>query len=245
MADFSGGGNGGHPTPDIYPSDIYTEPDGDPDTLANLGPLRPMAGIWEGTKGADQHPDEQGTGADRFIEHYELQPIDFQTNGPQLFYGLQYHTRLVKPGEVAMFHQQVGFWLWEPNTCTVVLTLAIPRGQVALAAGQCEPDATAFEVTAHRGSTTYGIASNPFLDENFTTTDFRMTVTVNPDGTWSYDENTKLLVAGRSEPFDHTDRNTLHLVAPPTPNPLALAAHAAAPNPDNSLRIGDLRRSGR
>lgn len=38
----------------VYRPDIYTEPDGDPDTLANLGPLRPMAGIWEGTKGSDQ-----------------------------------------------------------------------------------------------------------------------------------------------------------------------------------------------
>ena len=38
-----------------YGNDIYTEPEGDPDTLANLGPLRALAGIWEGT-GADQHP---------------------------------------------------------------------------------------------------------------------------------------------------------------------------------------------
>ena len=156
------------------PTDIYTEPDGDPDTLANLGPLRPMAGVWEGIKGADQHPIDGGAEADSFVEHYELQPIDFQTNGPQIFFGLQYHTRIVRPGEVAMFHQQVGFWLWEPNTHTVVLTLAIPRGQVALASGQCDPDATAFEVTAERGLTTYGIASNPFLDHNFTTTHFRM-----------------------------------------------------------------------
>jgi hypothetical protein len=224
--------------------DIYTEPEGDPDTLANLGPLRPMAGIWEGVKGADQHPVDTGTEADRFVEHYELQPIDFQTNGPQIFYGLRYHTRIVKPGEVAMFHQQVGFWLWEPNTHTVVLTLAIPRGQVALASGQCNPDATAFEVTATRGSTTYGIASNPFLDDNFTTTDFRMTVTINPDGTWSYDENTRMVLPDRPAPFDHTDSNTLHLVTPPTPNPLALAAVGHIPDSaGGSLGIGSLKTS--
>ena len=39
-----------------YGDDLYTEPDGDPDTLANLGPLAPMAGIWEGTGGADAAP---------------------------------------------------------------------------------------------------------------------------------------------------------------------------------------------
>jgi hypothetical protein len=30
-----------------FPKDIFTEPDVDPDTLANLGPLAGMAGVWE------------------------------------------------------------------------------------------------------------------------------------------------------------------------------------------------------
>ena len=226
------------------PLDIYTEPEGDPDTLANLGPLRALAGVWEGTRGADQHPVVDGTERDVFVERYEAQPIDFQTNGPQLFYGLRYHTHIVRPGEVAMFHEQVGFWLWEPNSHTVILTLAIPRGQVALASGECDEDATAFEVTASRGSTTYGIASNPFLDANFTTTSFRMTVNANPDGSWSYEENTRMLLPDRDAVFDHTDRNTLHLVTPATPNPLARAQRLAAAGPqpgDGRLTIGDLR----
>ena len=67
-----------------YGPDIYTEPEADPDTLANLGPLRPMAGIWEGTKGSDEHPAVEGTENNAFVEHYELHPIDRQTNGPQL-----------------------------------------------------------------------------------------------------------------------------------------------------------------
>ena len=50
---------------------------------------------------------------------------------------------------------------------------------------------------------------------------FRITVTINPDGTWSYDEDTVLQVEGRDEPFHHTDVHTLHKVAEPTPNPLA------------------------
>ena len=110
-----------------YGDDIYTEPDGDPDTLSNLGPLTPLAGIWEGTGGADEHPVAEGTEQNAFVERYELQPIDRQTNGPQLFYGLRYHTHIVKPGEVETFHDQVGYWLWEPATNTIVLTLGIPR----------------------------------------------------------------------------------------------------------------------
>jgi hypothetical protein len=32
-----------------WPDDIFTEPsDVDPDTLANLGPLTRLAGVWEG-----------------------------------------------------------------------------------------------------------------------------------------------------------------------------------------------------
>jgi hypothetical protein len=222
------------------PANIYTEPIGDPDTLANLGPLTPMAGIWLGS-GADQHPEDptiQPTGHDTFVERYELQPIDFQTNGPQLYYGLRYHTHLVKPGQIAMFHEQVGFWLWEPATNTVVLTLGVPRGYVALASGQCDADATAFEVRAERGSTEYGICAGPFLDANFTIVDFRMTVRVNDDGTWSYDQNTRLQIPDRGELFDHVDNNTLHRIEAPTPNPLARRAPA---HPGYGLGIGSLR----
>ena len=207
-----------------YGDDIYTEPDGDPDTLANLGPLRPMAGVWEGTMGADTHPVVEGTEHDVFTEHYELHPIDFQTNGPQLFYGLRYHTHILNPGELPTFHDQVGYWLWEPAAHAVTLTLGIPRGQVLIAVGAAEPDATEFELTAALGSETSGIVSNPFLNQAFRTTSYRIHVWVNDDGTWSYEEEGVLEIPGRVEPFSHIDGNTLHKVGEPIPNPLSLIA---------------------
>jgi len=221
--------------------DIYTEPDGDPDTLANLGPLGPMAGIWEGVRGTDQHPVAEGAGRDAYIERYELQPIDRQTNGPQLLYGLRYHTHIVKPGEVETFHDQVGYWLWEPATEEVTFTLGIPRGQVLLANGPAAPGATEFELHATLGTEVYGILSNPFLQANFRTINYRIHVTVNADGTWSYEEEGMLDIPGRDELFSHHDGNTLTRIAPPTPNPLA----AAAAESDHSLGIGDLRQEGR
>jgi hypothetical protein len=217
-----------------YGTDIYTEPVGDPDTLANLGPLRGMAGVWEGDMGADDHPVAGGTGLDAFTEHYEAHPIDFQTNGPQLFYGLRYHTHILSPGEDGTFHDQVGYWLWEPAAHAVTFTLGIPRGQVLLAPGPAEPDATEFELTAVLGSETNGIASNPFLLQAFRTISYRIHVTVNDDGTWSYEEEGLLDIPDRPEPYPHTDHNTLHLVGPPVPNPLSLlaaAAPASAPAP--------------
>ena len=224
------------PSPDPYGPDIFTEPDGEADTLANLGPLAAMAGIWHGAKGVDQHPVAEGTGSETFIEHYELQPIDRQTNGPQLFYGLRYHTHIVKPGEVETFHDQVGYWLGEPATETVTLTLAVPRGQVLLAAGPARADANGFEVTAAVGTEVYGILSNPFLERNFKMLDYRIRVSVNTDGTWSYDEEGLMAIPGRDAPFTHRERNTLTRIGLPTPNPLARAARA-----DGSLGIGDLR----
>ena len=204
-----------------YGPDIYTEPEADPDTLARLGPLRALAGTWEGTKGADEHPVAEGTGKDAFVERYELEPIDAQTNGPQLFYGLRYHIHIVKPGDVETFHDQVGYWLWEPAAQTVVHTLAIPRGQVLLAAGTAAADATEFEVSAERGTEVYGILSNPFLERAFQTVSFRIRVTVNDDGTWSYEEHTEMRVPDREGLVDHVDRNTLRRMGEPTPNPLA------------------------
>jgi hypothetical protein len=217
-----------------YGADIYTEAESDEDTLAKLGPLRPLAGVWESADGADTHPVgpgsditghvEDGNEDNVFVERYELQPIDPQTNGPQLFYGLRYHTHIVRPGEVETFHDQVGYWLWEPAARRVLHTLAIPRGMTLLAGGSAEPDATEFEVAAKLGSTAFGILSNPFLDSAFRTVAFTMRVTVHPDGTWSYEEHTQLEMPDREGLVDHVDSNTLRRVAEPTPNPLAQPA---------------------
>jgi len=52
-----------------------------------------------------------------------------------------------------------GLPLVYPETGALLHTLAIPRGQVLLAAGTAEPDATSFEVVAELGSETFGILS--------------------------------------------------------------------------------------
>jgi len=204
------------------PSDIYTEPDSvDINTLANLGPLTGMAGVWEGARGVDVNPKPEGPRRQAYTERIELQPIDPQANGPQLLYGLRYHTRVIKPGEIETYHDQVGYWLWEPATEALIHTLTIPRGQVALATGKAAREATSFEVVATRGSTENGICSGRFLEEAFRTIEFRIKVTINSDGTWSYLEDAILMVKGHAEPFHHTDRNTLTKVGEATPNPLA------------------------
>ena len=81
-----------------------------------------------------------------------------------------------------------------------------------------------------------GILSNPFLETAFRTVSFGMRMTAHPDGTWSYEEEAVLVLPDRTEPYHHTDHNTLTRIGPPLLNPLAQAARG-----DGSLGIGSLR----
>jgi len=205
-----------------FPEDIFTEPsDVDPDTLANLGPLRRLAGRWSGLKGVDLSPKEDGPERRVFIEDIDLSPIDPQANGPQLFYGLRYHIHITTEEEDITFHDQVGYWLWEPATGLVLQTLAIPRGQVAIASGHATPDADRLVVSARRGETQYGICSTEFLEYAFRTDGYQIEIDFNADGSWSYVTTTMLAVRGRNTPFAHRDQNTLKKIGDPQPNPLA------------------------
>jgi hypothetical protein len=212
-----------------FPDDIFTEPeDVDPDTLANLGPLRRLAGVWEGLKGVDLNPKADGPERREFLERIEMQPIDPQANGPQLLYGLRYHVHIVASDEESTFHDQIGYWLWEPATGMIMQTLALPRGQTALAGGRASPDGAGILVRAERGAPGYGICSTDFLEWAFRTDSYELEVRFEADGGWSYVSTTMLNVRGRDEPFQHVDRNTLHKVAEPRPNPLARIATGEA-----------------
>jgi len=213
-----------------FSADIYTEPaDVDPDTLANLGPLKRLAGVWESSDGKDINPKADGPEHRDYIERITFDPIDAQANGPQLFYGLRYHIHINTPEEDITFHDQVGYWLWEPATGLVLQTLAIPRGQVLLASGEATADANRVVVTAERGKTDYGICSTAFLEYAFVTDRYRIEIEYHADGSWSYAIETVLSVRGQEAPFVHRDQNTLFKIEEPQPNPLAriVAARAA------------------
>ena len=205
-----------------FPDDIFTEPeDVDPHGLANLGPLRRLAGTWEGDRGVDINPKADGPEQRVYRERIVMEPIDPQANGPQLLYGLRYHVHINTPDEAITFHDQIGYWLWEPATGLVMQTIAIPRGQVVLASGKAEPDADRLTVSAKRGETSYGICSTEFLEHAFRTDFYSIDVSFNPDGSWSYVSDTMLAVRGHDGLFQHRDRNTLFKIAEPQPNPLA------------------------
>jgi len=205
-----------------FPSDIFTEPQGySVNTLKELGPLTGMAGIWEGVRGLDVKPKAEGPKKQAYVERIELQPIDPQTNGPQLFYGLRYHTHITKPDQVKTYHDQVGYWLWEPATGNIIHTLTLPRGMITMASGKANADAKQFELYAKEDDRCAGISSNPFLDYAFRTVEFRIQVSIHDDGTWSYEQDTVMKIKDQTELFHHVDNNTLHKIGEATPNPLA------------------------
>jgi hypothetical protein len=102
-----------------FPEDIFSEPANvDVNTLANLGPLTALAGIWEGVRGFDVNPKAEGPRKQAYVERIELEPDRSADERPSLFYGLRYHTHVVRPRAVETYHDQVGYWLWEPATET-------------------------------------------------------------------------------------------------------------------------------
>lgn len=76
-----------------------------------------------------------------------------------------------------------------------------------LAGGTVEPDATSFQIAAEAGSDTYGICSNQFLDREFKTVRYELTLTVHDQDSFTYTEDTQLRMKGRSDQFHHTDTN--------------------------------------
>ena len=203
------------------PDDIFTEPeDVSPDTLANLGPLRRLAGVWVSDKGVDVSPKADGPERRVYREHIRMEPCDPQANGPQLLYGLRYHIHINTPEEAITFHDQVGYWLWEPATGLIMQTIAIPRGQVVLAGGKAAPDDKRISVEARRGDTRFGICSTTFLEEAFRTDYYRIDITFNDDDSWTYLTRLDLAVKGKEPAFNHHDTNTMRRVGPASPNPL-------------------------
>jgi hypothetical protein len=184
------------------------------ENLRGLGPLAPFAGVWEGDKGKDESPDDDRVSIEHnaFRERVVLEPIGRVDNHEQSLFGLRYRKTAWRIGVEESFHEEVGYWLWDGAAKEVMLSFIVPRGVTVLAGGSVEPDAKSFKLSSEVGSEVFGICSGPFLDREFKTLRFEIELTLNADGSFSYDETTELQIKGQSEPFAHTDQNTLRRV---------------------------------
>jgi len=177
--------------------------------LAGLGPLAPLAGVWEGDAGVDIAPGQSGAVETRYRERLSFEPLGPVVNGPQVLYGLRYATTAWPLGDASPFHEETGYWLWDVQAKQVMRCFMVPRGVTVLAGGIASIDATELKMSAVCGSETFGILSNPFLDQAFKTVRYDLTVNILGDGSFSYNEDTQLRIHQQDDIFHHTDRNTL------------------------------------
>jgi hypothetical protein len=184
------------------------------DMADEWGPLGPLVGEWEGEGGLDtayQHETEQVVDTP-YLERLTLKPFGPVDNGRQHLYGLDYRSAMWRGDEENPFHTEVGYWLWDAATGEVLRGFVVPRGITVLAGGTASPDAKELTLHAAAGEPLYNIGENQYLAKNASTLSYDVTITVNDDGTWGYDEVTMLEMVEIDAPFAHTDHNVLHQV---------------------------------
>jgi len=177
----------------------------------NYGPLAGLIGTWEGDKGMDLAPVPDGTEENPFYETIDFAAAgDVENAETQKLAVVRYHQIVRRKSDDEVFHDQVGYWLWDASTNTIVQSVNIPRAVAVLAGGTFTADAKAadvvLEVRAARGDADWGIIQSPFMRDNASTESFENKITIRGQRL-SYAETTNLRIYGRS--FEHTDRNEL------------------------------------
>ena len=177
-----------------------------------FGPLASLAGDWEGSDGLDFsfHHEEGATGDTPYFETVQFKPFGPVDNGSQSLYGLDYRMAAWRMTDLHddPFHTEIGYWVYDPVAHILSRCFMVPRGSVRIASGQVAPDATEFSLAATRGSTTNGILSNSYFDQQARTESYEIQISVTDEG-WSYESNTVLDMANLGRKLSHTDRNSL------------------------------------
>lgn len=177
------------------------------------GPLAALIGNWEGEEGIDVAPgDDRKNETNRFGERMKFEALGPVNNHEQTLYGLRYSTVATRTGEQEPFHEELGYWLWDAKSRQVMRCFMVPRGVTVVAGGTVEAAAKNFVLEASLGSPTYGICSNKFLDTEFKTVSYRLSVTVPDKDHFEYEEDTVIQIKGAKALFHHTDRNRLKRV---------------------------------
>ncbi len=179
------------------------------------GPLEGLIGEWESDKGGLDAAFSHSRGEvlqTPYLEKLTMKPFGPVDNGNQHLYGLDYKSAMWRGDEENPFHTEVGYWLWDSATGEVMRGFVVPRGITVLAGGVAAADAKSFTLSARPGDPNYSIGENKYLSKHASTLSYDATITINDDGSWSYDETTMLKMDEFPEPFAHTDRNTLRKV---------------------------------
>jgi hypothetical protein len=138
-----------------------------------------------------------------------FEPTGRVDNHQQKLFGLRYSTKAWRIGSPNPFHEELGYWMYEPATGLIVRCFMPPRGLTVLAGGTASADARKFSLEARAGDEVFGICSSPFLTTEFKTVRYTLEVELVDDDTLRYESHVFLKVKGREALFDHVDANTL------------------------------------
>jgi hypothetical protein len=177
----------------------------------DYGPLTALIGTWQGDKGVDVSPEPDGIEENPYYETIHFEAAGDVTNAEaQTLAIVRYHQVVTRKSNDEVFHDQIGYWTWDPATQTIAQSVNIPRVVAVLAGGSFVADAgepeIVLEVKAKKGDPDWGIIESPFMRDKASTLAFEHRVEVNA-GSMKYQETTTLDIYGRV--FDHTDANVL------------------------------------
>jgi hypothetical protein len=182
----------------------------------NYGPLAALVGTWNGDKGIDRAPEPDGEERSPYFETIVFEAAGDVTNAEaQTLSVVRYHQVVSRKSNNQVFHDQVGYWLWDPADNTIVEVFTIPRGVAVVAGGTLAPSddpaqELVFEVAADANSPQFGIVQAPFMFKQARTTAFTHKITVKGDE-MRYSESTILDIYDKKS-YDHSDLNTLRRV---------------------------------
>ena len=180
----------------------------------DYGPLAELTGVWVGDKGMDIAPEPDGTENNPYHETITYAAVGDVTNAEsQVLSVVRYHQVVQRKSNDEVFHDETGYWMWDPKTAIIMHSLVIPRGVCVLAGGKYDGAKDAegrvvIEVAAGVDNKDWGILQSPFMQGKARTTEFSHKLTVG-NGKLSYFETTVLDIYGKV--FQHTDENSLTL----------------------------------
>lgn len=180
------------------------------ETDIDYGPLTGLIGVWQGDKGLDVAPEPDGAENNPYYETITYTAAGDVTNAESQVLSVLHYRQIVKrKSNNKVFHDQTGYWMWDPREQVVMHSLVIPRGVCVLAGGKYSSTGggeVVLEVAASIDDKDWQIAQSPFMQKNARTTGFQLSLRVG-DGRLSYSETTIVDIYGKV--FEHTDNNEL------------------------------------
>ena len=178
----------------------------------NYGPLTGLIGTWEGNKGLDVAPESDGT--EERNPYYEK--ITFEAGGSvtnaekQTSSVVKYHQIVKRKSTNEVFHDEVGYWLWDAEDNIIIRSFTIPRAVAIVAGGTYKKNEESKDVILQESASVkdsdWEIAQSPFVKNSAKTTAFESRFSISENSLLFY-QKTTLDIYGKT--FDHTDDNVL------------------------------------